>query len=99
VSQVQGRTSPSYDDFFADDDQPRIWRTTDTETGRPRYHVRTPLGHTGVLSQAHEVDEHEDGTFTVEPKPENSNSILCQEPGSGRPDWHGYVYRNIWHSV
>lgn len=38
----------------------------------------------------HEVDEHEDGTITVEPKPGNSNSILSPN------GWHGWIYRGEW---
>ena len=40
--------------------------------------------------RVHEVEEHEDGTITVAPKPHNSNSILS--PGG----WHGWIYRGVW---
>lgn len=38
----------------------------------------------------HEVEEHEDGTITVEPRPGNSNSILSP------CGWHGYIHRGVW---
>lgn len=41
--------------------------------------------------RAHHVEEHEDGTISVLPQPENSNSI--QAPNKG---WHGYLRRGEW---
>lgn len=40
----------------------------------------------------HQVEEHEDGTVTVEPHPENSNSILSPK------GWHGYIRQGVWES-
>jgi hypothetical protein len=94
---MQGRTSQSYEDFFADDDQPRIWQGRDSQTGRPVFHIRPPCGHHGVLSPLHDVEFNRDDTFTVRPNPPfnpgNSNSILCA------CGWHGYVYSNDWQAV
>lgn len=39
----------------------------------------------------HEVDEHDDGTISVVPKPANSNSI--QSPNQG---WHGWIDHGVW---
>lgn len=94
---IQGRTSESYDDYFADDPQPRIWKAsdiTDPEHPVPAFHGMAPCGHRFYFANEHEVDEHGDGTFSVQPKPSNSNSILCRVCG-----WHGYVDHNIWTSV
>jgi phage terminase large subunit GpA-like protein len=61
------------------------------------YWYRCPgCGEYGVLAYdpregpTHEVDENDDGTITVEPKPGNSNSILhvC--------GWHGYIDHGEW---
>ena len=40
--------------------------------------------------RVHEVEEHEDGTITVEPKPHNSNSILSPR------GWHGWIRHGVW---
>jgi hypothetical protein len=40
--------------------------------------------------RVHEVEEHEDGTITVEPRPNNSNSILSPR------GWHGYIHQGVW---
>lgn len=63
-----------------------------------------PTGGSAVLlgrrnrdgSPYHWVEEHEDGTITVQPNPpdapperRNSNSIAWN-------DWHGYIRRGIW---
>lgn len=97
---TQGRTSRSYSDYFAGDSQPRIWATidiTDGEPGVPRYHSMPPCGHRGVLSIDHDVEEEEDGTFTVQPNPpmnpDNSNSILCH------CGWHGFIDHNVWRTT
>lgn len=47
--------------------------------------------------RVHEVEEHEDGTITVEPKPHNSNSIGA--PPHRGVGWHGYIYRGVWRAV
>lgn len=41
----------------------------------------------------HEVEEHEDGTISVLPRPNNSNSILSPQ------GWHGYLRRGVWEQV
>lgn len=59
--------------------------------------VKPPCGHAAYLSfdpregRVHEVEEHDDGTITVEPRPENSNSILCARCG-----WHGWIRAGLW---
>lgn len=68
--------------------------------------IRTPNGILGRLAvrgsgevpqpHGHEVDEHEDGTISVQPKPHNSNSILAVEEGDS---WHGYIDHGEWKSV
>lgn len=73
---------------------------------------RAPNGALGRLKMSfdglpcHEVEEHEDGTITVERHPENSNSILVTSHASswhllpGEPTtWHGYLYRGVWRSI
>lgn len=96
---VQGRTSSSYEDFWADDDQPRIWKLTGRGAPRPAYHVKLSCGHVGHLSE-HIVDEHEDGTFSVvsQPNPPGvaMNSILCHVEGCG---WHGYLHHNRFEAI
>jgi hypothetical protein len=49
------------------------------------------------IGGGHEVDENSDGTITVEPKPDNSNSILISW-GNGR-SWHGYIYSGVWRTA
>lgn len=94
---MQGRTSTSYEDFWAEDDQPRIYRLTDVtdpDHPRPMYHGKAPCGHVFCFNERHIVDEHEDGTFSVTPQPtppSGHNSILCRACG-----WHGYVHHNVW---
>lgn len=96
---VQGRRVESYEEFFASGiDDPVYWRVT--HEGVVCWHARPPgCDHNCLLgpeppASGHEVDEHEDGTITVEPKPGNSNSILCPICG-----WHGYIYRGVFQSV
>lgn len=38
----------------------------------------------------HEVEEHEDGMISVEPRTNNSNSILSPR------GWHGWIRRGVW---
>lgn len=64
--------------------------------------VNVPTGHRIMIgpepvSGGWEVDEHEDGTISVVPKPGNSNSILVH-PSGGRDGWHGYIRRGVWES-
>lgn len=97
---TQGRTSGNYDDFWAKDDQPRIWRLTDvSEPDAPRatFLGKAPCGHVFHFSDRHVVDEHDDGTFSVTPQPtppSGQNSILCRACG-----WHGYIDHNVWRQV
>lgn len=44
--------------------------------------------------RVHEVDEHEDGTISVEPKLHNSNSIGA--PPLHGVGWHGYIRHGVW---
>lgn len=46
----------------------------------------------------HEVEENGDGTITVRPRPNNSNSILVYASGK-KEAWHGYIYNGVWQSV
>lgn len=48
----------------------------------------TPNGLFGNLG-AHQVQEHEDGTITVNP------SILVSGGGEGK-SWHGFLVRGVW---
>lgn len=97
---MQGRTSPDYEDFWADDPQPRIQKfidVTNGEPGVPGYHGKAPCGHVFHFNERHVVDEHEDGSFSVTPQPTpptGMNSILCRACG-----WHGYIIRNDWYEV
>lgn len=70
--------------------------------------VRTPNGLFGRLtmptdnpSDHHEVEEHQDGTISVLPRPGNSNSILISGGNwvedTWRPaSWHGYIRHGVW---
>jgi hypothetical protein len=97
---VQGRTSPDYEDYWSVDPQPRIQKARDVTDGEPGvaiYHGMPPCGHRFYFNERHVVEEHEDGTFSVTPQPtppQGMNSILCRACG-----WHGYVYRNVWREV
>lgn len=78
-------------------------RTTNGKESWEMWYVRAPDGSAPFFlanehqrdsnGKAHEVEEHEDGTITVQPRPNNSNSILSP---SG---WHGYIYRGVWRSL
>lgn len=48
--------------------------------------------HPDQAGRRHEVDVHNDGTITVEPKPGNSNSVLSPK------GWHGYLTAGVWRS-
>lgn len=97
---VQGRTVESYDDFFADDPQPRIWESQngdDPQMPVRAYFGMAPCGHRFHFNERHVVVRNDDGTFTVSPQPtppEGQNSILCRQCG-----WHGYIDHNVWTSV
>jgi hypothetical protein len=97
MSEVEGRTSQSYEDYFADDPQPRIYPLTDDASGRPVYHGMAPCGHRFHFNERHVIGAHEDGTFSLTPQPtppSGMNSILCRCCG-----WHGYVDHNRWRTV
>lgn len=94
---VKGRRAATYEEFWAD--PPGVWwkwdRVRDGDDVGPRWLVRPPCGHHFMLAHGtprHEVDEHADGTISVERKPGNSNSILCVECG-----WHGWIRRGEWY--
>lgn len=103
---VQGRRVHSYEAFFDDANVPCYDKTllssSQWEGGIEVWNIRPPCGHNGMIGpepagKGHQVDEHEDGTITVEPKPGNSNSILCTWPVDGKPcGWHGYIDRGVW---
>jgi hypothetical protein len=101
---VEGRTSPDYDDFYANDPQPRIRKMLDVvedcAQGRLTGDVffgMPPCGHRFAFNERHIIDEHPDGTFTVAPQPtppSGHNSILCRSCG-----WHGYIDHNVWTAI
>lgn len=65
--------------------------------GNNHWSFVTPNGLYGGLTPGHHVEEHEDGTISVLPRPGNSNSILVN--GSGSTDatrYHGYIRRGVW---
>lgn len=93
---------------FEDDNGDEFWDTQgaykpwSTSDGMHGWLVRPPgcphpLPIGGNLS-GHDVEEHADGTITVEPNPpvnpSNSNSILCPQCG-----WHGFVEHGFWRKV
>ena len=43
----------------------------------------------------HYVEEHADGTISVLPTPNSSNSILVSAGRTG-PSWHGWIRRGNW---
>jgi hypothetical protein len=102
---TQGRQADDHDEFWG---EPAgvwwRWSKVDLGDGGPpvvRWMVRPPCGHSFMLAPAgnrngpaHEVDEHDDGMITVQPKPNNSNSILCSSCG-----WHGYIDHGVWKST
>lgn len=96
-SRTQGHAAHNHDEFWASPGVWWRWETTEEDDSYIRWMVRPPCGHHFMLaggSQSlphHEVDENEDDTITVEPKPTNSNSILCPTCG-----WHGYIDHGIW---
>ncbi len=49
-----------------------------------------------VFLRDHHVEEHEDGTISVLPVPESSNSILATRNGAKPKQWHGYIRRGVW---
>lgn len=68
----------------------------------------TPNGLFGRLSMPedgpkhHHVEEHIDGTITIVPQEDNTNSILVQGVGEdnfGIIEWHGYIRRGVWESI
>jgi hypothetical protein len=72
-----------------------------TDDGYDAWMVMTPdrclfmLANPGsnIGGAVHEVEEHEDGTITVEPRPGNSNSILSPK------GWHGYIDHGVWRAA
>jgi hypothetical protein len=56
-----------------------------------RFHLATAL-HPDGAGKHHEVEEHDDGTVSVLPRPNNSNSILSPK------GWHGYLRHGVWES-
>jgi hypothetical protein len=48
----------------------------------------------------HEVEEHEDGSISVIPRPNNSNSIMVHGyDGERMCEWHGFIRHGVWESV
>jgi hypothetical protein len=94
-----GRRVDSYEEFFdASIEEGVYWKVT--VDGVTCWQIRPPgCDDNGLLgpqppASGHDVDEHDDGTITVEPKPGNSNSILCP-----LCRWHGYIERGVWVQV
>lgn len=50
----------------------------------------------GRTTQAHYVEELEDGHISVTPQEGNSNSIKVSD---GQSEWHGYIEHGVWKSV
>jgi len=107
---VKGKVFRSYDEVFAQPRLPGWWKWEHTEWyddgGRHeevRWWLRKPCGHESLLASPgnpdangrhHEVEEHADGTISVLPRPENSNSILCRQCG-----WHGYIRAGVFEQL
>lgn len=95
VETTHGRRATSYDDYF-NDQVGAYWGPLNVSgQDRPLWLNTPPCGHPGRLatqshdtSGQHQIEEHDDGTITVDP------SILCRECG-----WHGYLERGIWRSI
>jgi hypothetical protein len=73
-----------------------------SEQGLDSWWFCAPNGDIGRLSSErepdgkgkhHEVEEHEDGTISVVPKPNNSNSINIV---GAHGEWHGYIRHGVW---
>ena len=97
---LHGRRVQSHDEFW--DAGPGAYLQVNIEASGEHFRAwmaKPPCGHTMHLAYdprqgaVHEVDENADGTITVEPKPGNSNSILC------RCGWHGYIEAGVWREV
>ncbi len=65
-----------------------------------QWFMRAPFGEPFYLAsehqpdrngRAHHVEEHEDGTISVLPQPENGNSIKTRGE-----EWHGWLRRGEW---
>lgn len=88
-----GHRVDDYDAFWS---SAGVWWKWETNVG-VRWLVRPPCGHHFMLAHPeegrahHEIEEHEDGMITVEPRPGNSNSIQC-----AFCSWHGYIRRGVW---
>lgn len=92
MAEIAGHRVENHDAFWA---SPAVWWKWHLDGGTC-WMVRPPCGHHFMIGRAdwnprHEIDEHDDGAITVEPKPTNSNSILCPECG-----WHGYIHHGVW---
>jgi len=89
--------------------EPGGYAKTQMSDGTVVWVLRVPIGGSCFMigdgsgrdanGQRHWVQEHEDGTITVQPNPpdarperRNSNSILFN-------GWHGYIYRGEWRSL
>lgn len=106
---TQGKRVETDEEFWDDANVPCWHKGSITSSGWEGaievWWIRPPCGHNNLLGPkpagaGHEVDEHEDGTISVQPKPGNSNSILCMTPVDGQPcGWHGYVNRGTFYTV
>lgn len=93
---MQGQRVESYGAFF--DAEAGVYMKVGLAHGERHFDawfVKPPCGHHFHLAYSpdravHEIDEHEDGTISVEGKPNNSNSILCN------CGWHGFIVRGVW---
>ena len=89
------------------------WKVLDRSSGEPArseearnltgtvWMVVAPIGDgegfgIGNLTK-HTVREHEDGTISVQPGDESSNSILVT--GAHGRQFHGYIERGVWRSA
>jgi hypothetical protein len=94
MTTTPGHRVEDHDAFWA---SAGVWWKWNVEGQGVRWMVRPPCGHHFMLAHGtprHDVDEHDDGAITVEPKPGNSNSILCPKCG-----WHGYIDHGVWRAA
>lgn len=97
MGELIGKRVQTHDEFWAA--PPGAYLQVDIEASGEQFTAwlaKAPCGHRMHLAYdpregpVHEVDEHDDGTISVQPKPSNSNSILCA------CGWHGYIDRGVW---
>ncbi len=85
-----GERGPGWDAWNKGECPPGSYMKVSTDwegkPGRTIWFINDPFGHIGSLGE-HTVEEHEDGTITVNP------SILSTAEQGG---YHGWLRRGIW---